>query len=324
MFTSASDDESNHSNRRDSASSASSGMAEEGLASDLAGSRQWSGDGRLAGHLTLDTVVSGHRQTNSPSPGTFSTLAARRSSAQAHRDHVIDWAVTRSARPSIDSDNTPLETAFASATPNFLSIESPSPLAGTSNPRRPRDRVRAGDRTMPGAFSSSSSAVNTMAEDERQATWTERALPPLPTSSVPQRSVPVYDGISAADLARHRASLHRQAQPRFVDPFAQSGPPRSDQPPHERQHQDRQGQNSTGVHGGTFTSRSTGATTAPARPREMTTETSGRRISEAATANGNGSGGSPLRWMAGIVGWTSDRDRQGERESSDGRSRHRG
>lgn len=284
MFTLVSDDGSIPSNRRDSGSSSSSGAAEEGDASELHEARPRVGAGRLAGHLTLDSVVSSHRDH---SPGTFSTLAARRSSAQPNRDRVVDRNASRPSRSSFDSDHTGLETALASATPNFLSPLPPT--NSTVNPRRARDRARPGDRTMPGSFSSSSSMVNSMIENEQPATTrTERALPPLPTSasSLPQRSSPVsagqrtsipsYNGASAADLARqHRAARsQREAQRQFADSFVQSGelPPQHDP-------------NGNGA--------------------------------------GNGNGGSPLRWVAEIVGWASERDRERERESSNDSNRDR-
>lgn len=314
MFTLVSDDGSTRSNRRDSESSSSSGAAEEGDASELHEARPRPGAGRLAGHLTLDTVASRHRDH---SPGTFSTLAARRSSAQPSRD--------RPSRSSFDSDHTGLETALASATPNFLS---PLPLTtGTANARRIRDRARPGDRTMPGSFSSSSSMVSSMIENDQPTTTTrtERALPPLPTSasSLPQRSSPVYGGqrvsspaynsVSAADLARqHRAArLQREAQRQFADSFAQSGGEASQQ-------HDRHGpQSSNGLHYASSSSRSTGSVT----PNESRNDMNGLRIGE--TGIGSGSGGSPLRWVAGFVGWSSERERERERERSNESNRDR-
>lgn len=313
--------------RRDSGSSSSSEVA-EGTPSRTPHPRPRNGDSRLAGHLTLDSSVTTTREVNSP--GTFSTLAARRSSGQSHRDRAMESA--RSQRPSTDSDVAALETAFASATPNFLSV-APG-LSSSSNARRSRDRARAGERSMPGSFSSPSPTIDHrtvfLSGDERYTNLAERPLPPLPTSGSSRASVPIYNGASAADYARHRdraARSHPQPQLQFIDPFVSPSPTRQRQEPASHNNQDRQGQQySNGPRGptGHRSSGSNGTNTAHSRPNEGAAELSRLRINETDPAsgsghgsgngngngNGSGSGGSPLRWISGFVGWPSDRDRE--------------
>lgn len=240
----------------------------------------------------LEATGSHHAGT----PSTFSTLASRRSSAPTNRDR--DRVPSGGGRRAVAPEPVGLSSAFASATPNFLApalplsaTQTPASLSASSARRLARDRdlIRSSDRDMPGAFSSS--AVSSMVTDEQYSVRIARPLPPLPDPRSDTSS-------SAAELARSRAhGQYRQPAP-FVYPTTL-----------ERA---RRAQGSSPRHvPSTSSASSSSRSNDTARQRERESEPA--RASPPRNADSTTSG-SPLRWMAGIVGWGADRDRDRERD----------
>lgn len=277
MFTMTSDD---GSTRRHSASSSSSDTADGPTLRRVSAALPRAMQETTQASTSHSHAPGLHSDRNViDSPTTFSTLAARRASAPLNPDRT---ASRRFPRTVVDTNVESLNSAFASAMPNFLS---PTPSPSTSStPRRARNRdrdrdgLRLEDRRMPGSFSNS--AVSSLADDDTYAIRISRPLPSLP-------SPPAHMSSSAAELARSRAQRSGASrQSHFYVDDSREG---------------RQSRGSSSSRSGTI------------RQWDDNRQEDGpaRRQGEA------GSSGSPLRWMAGFVGWGSERERAARERERD-------